>query len=628
MQRFLERMRFIRRLDIFVVKNFLTLFAGTFCISLFVVMMQFLWRYVDELIGKGLSLLILLKFLLYSGETLVPMALPLAILLASLISFGNMGERLELLSMKAAGIPLVRVLRPLIVVNLLLAGASFYFQNNIAPKSEVKLRQLLFSMRAKSPELDIPEGVFYDGIQGVNMYVEHKDKETGMLYNLIIYNLKDGVNNAHIILADSGRLVTSYDKKNLVLHLYNGEQFENLNNASVQAKNVPYRRETFVKKDFIIDFDMNFNLAEEENFKDNERTKNITHLMTSVDSLAHYYDSVGHLYYDEMRCSSHFFSNTSQARRRNFETGTVDNVAPKDLTHIENDTVVIDSIYSRLDLSTKQRVIFAAMQKTSIMQNESQYRTEVMDYGSYKIRRHWLAFWQKFTMSLSCLLFFFIGAPLGAIIRKGGLGLPVVISVIIFILYYIVDNTCMKMGRDGVWPVWIGMWVSSFVMAPVGVFFTIKSNNDSVVFNKDAYTSFFRKLWGIRPKRHITLKEVIINDPDYPIVAMILDNIINESRQYRKKHKIFHLKEILNIVFTKQRDEQIQKIESAVEYVVDALSNSRDKQILMQVNKMPVLDIYSFRFYRRIYPDLKQVIATSQLLKHRCEEIGGEKIVV
>ena len=166
-------MRFVRRLDIFVVKNFLTLFAGTFCISLFVVMMQFFWRYVDELIGKGLSVFILLKFLFYSGETLVPMALPLAILLASLISFGNMGERLELLSMKAAGIPLIRVLRPLVVVNLLLAAASFYFQNNIAPKSEVKLRQLLFSMRAKSPELDIPEGVFYDGIQGVNMYVEH-----------------------------------------------------------------------------------------------------------------------------------------------------------------------------------------------------------------------------------------------------------------------------------------------------------------------------------------------------------------------------------------------------------------------------------------------------------------------
>ena len=589
-------------------------------------MMQFLWRYVDELIGKGLSLMIMAKFFFYSGLTLVAMALPLAVLLASLISFGNMGERLELLSMKAAGIPLFRVLRPLVVVNILLAVASFFFQNNISPKSEVKLRQLLFSMRAKSPELDIPEGVFYDGIQGVNMFVERKDKETGMLYNLIIYNLKDGINNAHIILADSGRLLTSHDKKNLVLHLYNGEQFENLRNGALQAKNVPYRRETFVKKDFIIDFDMNFQLAEEENFKDNAGAKNIKHLLASVDSLTEYYDSVGRVYYDEMRCSSLFLSNTSQARRRNFETGKIDDVTPKNLVHIENDSVNIDTIFNRLDISTKQRVIYAALQKTTIMQNESAYRTDVMDWGNYNIRRHWISFWQKFTMSLSCLLFFFIGAPLGAIIRKGGLGLPVVVSVIIFILYYIVDNTCMKMGRDGVWPVWIGVWVSSFVMAPVGVFFTVKSNNDSVVFNRDAYVSFFRKLWGIRPKRHLAMKEVIINDPDYPIVAMILDNIINQSRDYRRKHKIFRLKEIINIVFTKKRDEQIQRIDSAVEYVVDALSNSRDRQILNQVNKMPVLDIYSFRFYRRIYLDLKQVIATSQLLKHRCEELGGPQL--
>ena len=619
-------MRLIRRLDIFVVKNFFTLFAGTFCVSLFIVMMQFLWRYVDELIGKGLSMMILAKFLFYSGETLVPMALPLAILLASLISFGNMGERFELLSIKAAGIPLTRTFRPLIFVNILLACASFYFQNNIAPRSEAKLRQLLFSMRAKSPELDIPEGVFYDGIQGVNMFVKHKDKETGMLYDMIIYNLKDGINNAHIILADSGRLVTSFDKKNLVLHLYNGEQFENLNGAAVQARNVPYRRETFVKKDFIIDFDMNFTLAEEETFKDNERAKDIPHLLTSVDSLSHYYDSVGHVFYDDMRCSALFFSNTSQARRRNYETGKVESIVPANLVHIDNDTIVIDSIYNRLSASVKQRVIYAAMQKTSIMKNESEYRTDVMEYGSYKIRRHWMAFWQKFTMSLSCILFFFIGAPLGAIIRKGGLGLPAVISVIIFILYYLVDNTCMKMGRDGVWPVWLGMWMSSFVMAPIGIFFTIKSNNDSVVFNKDSYIAVIRNILGIRQKRNIVLKEVIINDPDYSLIMNILDKIIAESKLYRRKYKSLRLKAILGIIFTKRRDEHIQYIDKAVEYVTDALSYSRDKQILMLVNKMPVLDIYSFRFYRRAPRDLKQVIATSLQLRNRCEELVGKEM--
>ena len=615
-------MRFIKRLDIFVVRNFLTLFAGTFCISLFVVMMQFLWRYVDELIGKGLSMMVLAQFLFYSGETLVPLALPLAILLASLISFGNMGERLELLSMKAAGIPLTRVLRPLIVVNILLALASFYFQDNIAPKSEIKLRQLLFSMKAKSPELEIPEGVFYDGIQSVNMYVGHKDKETGMLYDLIIYNLKDGTNNAHIILADSGRLETSYDKMHLLLHLWNGEQFENLNSAAVQARNVPYRRETFVAKNVLIDFDTNFNLAEEENFKDNEGAKNIEHLLTSIDSLEQYYDSVGPSFYDDMRCGPLFIVNTTMARRRNFETGLVEDLTPKDVAHIENDTLHPDTMFGRMNAAAQQRAVFSAVQKTSMLQMDTDYKGNVMRYADVQIRRHWIALWQKFTMSLSCLLFFFIGAPLGAIIRKGGLGMPVVISVIIFIFYYIINNSGMKVGREGSIPVWFGMWVSTFVMAPLGVFFTVKSNNDSVVFNRDAYVNFFRKLWGIRPKRHITKKEVIINDPDYPILADILSNIIRESKDYRRRHRLFHIREVMHLVFTKQRDPQIVHIDNALEYVVDALSNSKDRQILMQLNRMPILDIYSFRYYRRIRRDLKQVIRTGKVLQQRCEELN------
>ena len=621
-------MRFIRRLDIFVVKNFLTLFAGTFCISLFVVMMQFLWRYVDELIGKGLSIMILLKFLYYSGETLVPLALPLAILLASLISFGNMGERLELLSMKAAGIPLIRVLRPLIFVNILLAIGSFYFQNTIGPQAEIKLRQLLFSMKAKSPELEIPEGVFYDGIQSVNMYVDHKDKETGMLYGLIIYNLKDGVNNAHIILADSGVLQTSYDKMHLLLHLYNGEQFENLNNSAVQARNVPYRRETFVMKNVLIDFDTNFNLMEEENFKDNESAKNINHLLTSIDSLEIFYDSVGHTYYDDMKCGPMFIANTTMAKRRNFETGQVESLAPKDIKHVENDSINIDTLFYHMDATAQQRAVYAAIQKTAMLQMDTNYKGEVMDYGDTKIRRHWIAFWQKFTMPLSCLLFFFIGAPLGAIIRKGGLGMSVVVSVIIFIFYYIINNSGMKVGREGSIPVWFGMWVSTFIMAPLGIFFTVKSNNDSVVFNKDAYISFLRKLWGIRASRHIALKEVIINDPDYPVLAGILNNIIKESTVYRKRHRLFHLSEVLRLVFTKQREERIEHIDAAVEYVVDALSNSKDRQILLQINKMPILDIYSFRYYRRIRRDLKQVIRTSKTLKERCEELGGPPLTI
>ena len=190
-------MKLIKRLDIFILRNFLTLFAGTFCISLFVVMMQFLWKYIDELVGKGLSFDVYAKFFFYAAETLVPMALPLAILLASLISFGNIGERLELLAIKAAGISLFRTLRPLIVLNVLLSLASFHFQNKIAPEAWQKLYQMMYSIKTKSPEVEIPEGVFYDGIQNINLYVKKKNPDTGMLYDVIIYNFQDGVSRAH-----------------------------------------------------------------------------------------------------------------------------------------------------------------------------------------------------------------------------------------------------------------------------------------------------------------------------------------------------------------------------------------------------------------------------------------------
>ena len=202
-------MQLLKKLDIFILKKFITLFCGTFFICLFIFMMQFLWRYVDELIGKGLEISVLAQFFFYSALTLVPMSLPLAILLASLISFGNLGEQFELLAIKAAGISLFKTIRPLVVFVCLLGGASFYFQNVVGPKAQLSLFQLIISMKQTSPELDIPEKVFYNEISGYNLYVEKKDKETGILHGVIIYNVADGFENAHIILADSGKLEMS-----------------------------------------------------------------------------------------------------------------------------------------------------------------------------------------------------------------------------------------------------------------------------------------------------------------------------------------------------------------------------------------------------------------------------------
>ena len=234
------------------------LFMGTFFICLFIFMMQFLWKYVDEMVGKGLEMNVLAQFFFYSALTLVPASLPLAILLAALITFGNFGERFELLAMKAAGISLLKIMRPLIIFISIICCVSFYFQNVIGSKAQTKLWTLLVSMKQKSPEVDIPEGVFYDEIDGYNLYVKHKNRKTGMLYDVLIYNFEKGFENAQIIKSDSGRLEMTADKQHLYLHLYSGEQFENLKSQSMNQKNVPYRREAFVEKHAIIEFNSDF----------------------------------------------------------------------------------------------------------------------------------------------------------------------------------------------------------------------------------------------------------------------------------------------------------------------------------------------------------------------------------
>ena len=289
----------IKRLDIFIVKSFATLFIGTFFICLFIFMMQFLWRYVDELVGKGLEMSVMAQFFFYSALSLVPVSLPLAVLLASLITFGNFGERYELLAMKAAGISLIKIMRPLMVFVCFLVGISFYFQNVIAPIAQAKLGTLLISMKQKSPEVDIPEGVFYAEIPGYNLKVGHKDRKTGVLYDVLIYNLADGFENTRVIYADSGRLEMTSDKQHLYLHLYSGELFENLKSQNMSSQNVPYRRETFKEKHSIIQFDSDFNMADASIMSNQSSAKDMKMLQASIDSMVVLGDSIGRQYYQE-----------------------------------------------------------------------------------------------------------------------------------------------------------------------------------------------------------------------------------------------------------------------------------------------------------------------------------------
>ena len=598
-------MRFLKKLDLYTLRNFLVLFCGTFVICLFLVMMQFLWKYVDDLVGKGLSMDVLAKFFFYAGETLVSLALPLAILLASLISFGNMGERLELLAIKAAGISLWRMMRPLIFLMIIFTAISFHFQDVIAPKAQNRLMSLLYSIRQKSPELDIPEGVFYDGVQGMNLFVKHKDMDTGMLYGVVIYNMRDGVNNAHIILADSGRMETSADKQCLLLHLWSGEQFENLRTNALATNNVPYRRETFVRKLFLIDFDQNFEMQDAD-FSTSARTKDIDQLQAGVDSLAYVIDSTALMFYQDMQNS--VLRLPAQARKQQSEGKETQEEADngkkskrksassrsKKQTAVtiilpDSASVDLDSTYARLPLDKQLAVKQKAAQKLNTAVSDLEFRVRVMKEYRKDLRSHEIQIWQKVTLSLACLVFFFIGAPLGAIIRKGGLGLPVVVAVLIFIFYYIVNSFGENLAQAGTIPVWLGLWFSTAVLTPIGAFLTIKSNNDSVVFSMDSYRLFFHRLLGLKAKRHITRKEVIINDPDYPDIAIRWDILITDIHSYLASHATTSLHDYVDLV-RGQRDPMVTDIVIRMESLVDELSNSRSKELLAALNDLPVIE--------------------------------------
>lgn len=630
-------MKFIKKIDIFVFKAYSLLFVGTFFICLFIFMMQFMWRYVDELIGKGLTLDVLAHFFYYAGLTLIPMSLPLAILLASLITFGNLGERFELLSMKAAGIPLIRILQPIIIFNILLCIGSFYFQNVTGPEAQKKFYTLIYSMKQKSPELEIPEGIFYSEIPGYNIFVEKKGKENGMLYGVMIYSTTDGYEDAQIVLADSAELKTTADEKHLMLTMYAGERFRNMQaQGNMMARaNVPYMRETFIQETDLIPFDNNFNMMDANVFSGSAQTKNLREIETGLDSLAHKSDSIG-------RSLFAYLQNTTYRRKVN--------IASQDSAKIARKTLNFDTLYSQLTVSQQQSILRNAMQKSTVATNEYEFRGLISKDIDQSTRTHWVEWHKKFTLSLACLFFFFIGAPLGAIIRKGGLGVPVVISVTIFIFYYIINVSGEKMAKSGEWVPWFGEWLSSMVLCPIGIFLTYKANKDSAVFNIEAYINVIRKILGLRISRHIARKEVIIHDPDYPVVKTELMALSQEWQAYAQKSRLRLPPNYLHIFFHNIDDHEVISLSRKMENLITILSNSRDAAILDALNKLPIVSTHAhtrpfhnykwnmvlgiifpvgiffyFRIWRyrlRLYKDIQQIKKYSAFIAERIKKIS------
>ena len=631
----------IKKLDWYVLKKFLLVFAGAFFVVLFVFMMQFTWRYVDDLIGKGLSFDILAKFYWYMAQTLVRDSLPLSVLLASLITFGNMGESFELLAMKAAGIPLIRIMRPLAIFAAFLTGTSFYFQNFTSPDAQTNMRTLLFSMKEQSPAVEIPEGVFYNGVPNINIYVQRKNTLTGMLYQTIIYKTDQGFDRAQIVLADSARLEVTRDKMHLRLELWNGEQFESLESSGGAATQMmqngahePFDRETFRFKTLLIDFDSNFNLMDKSLIAGMPTAKNMKQIQQSVDSMNAELDSVGRQYYKDA-CVTYY---------RRPQLPAKDSVALLNLLRSRQgqSTLAFDTIVAHADPQKLQMARQIALSSVKSVSADLEWKAMGADQEQRSLLGHEVEWHNKITYSLACLLFFFVGAPLGAIIRKGGLGMPTVISVAIFIVWYIIYTSGMKMARDGNINMVLGMWISTMVIAPFSVFFTYKANKDSVVFNIDAYKHFFVRLFGLRTSRHIFRKEVIIDEPRLDKLPAEIETLISACKAYNEKTKLLRAPSYVNIFFHHVPDRVAEQIDEQMERIVEELSNSRNRVVLEVLNRYPILYTHAhtspfdkkwanvaaglfvplgivlwfriWRFRLRLYRDMRVIVRTSEQL--------------
>ncbi len=543
-------------------------------------MMQFLWRFIDDLIGKGLSMEIMAQFFWYMALMLVPQALPLAILLSSLITFGNLGESSELTAIKAAGISLMQSFRSLILITVFICLGSFYFQNNIGPMANMKLAQLLISMKQKSPELEIPEGVFYDGIPNTNLYVQKKNMKTGKLYGIMIYRMTQSYEDAAIILADSGMLQSTADKKHLLLRLWSGEWFENMQAQQLAGSAaVPYRRETFVSKHIVLDFDGDFNIADAASLSNNARGKSLAQISNDIDSLNHTYDSIGRAFYDD---SKYAYYVTHKLSKRDSMLAVKKGMSQ---------ALDLDKLLDKQKAENKRQIFTDALGRVQRVAGDLEFKSLITKDNERVIRQHQIEAINKFTLALQCLIFFFIGAPLGAIIRKGGLGVPVIVSVLVFIVYYILDNSGYRMARLGVWAVWFGRGLAPALLTPVAIFVTYKAYNDSMVFNADMWRTVIMRALGLRTKRHISRKEVIINEPDYVADNAMLLNINEAITTYSREHRLVSPPNVIKVFFKYQPDNEIERINGELEQVIENLSNTRDKQVLHLLNRFPILAV-------------------------------------
>ena len=517
--------------DKYILRTFIPLFVMSFAVCWFIVVMQFLWRYIDELVGKGLSGFMLLKIIFYAALSFIPMSLPLGILLASLMTLGNLGERLELLALKASGIRLYRIIRPIMLLVLAMACGLFYFQNDLMIRAQVRMWTLVITAKYAAPEMEITPGVFYTGIPGYSLYAKDRDAGTGLMHRMMVYDMSRGYLNPRIIRADSGRLVMDKSKKFLVLKLYQGQSFENIQTQSYNTSTdaVPYMLPHFDYSETFIPFDANIKMQDEGELSSMYVGKNLHQLQRSIDSIRPILDSTRLSYAQVVGASlmeSHY--GTSSYAYQDSATRAQEQVR---LAHLEQQTRHSKAEDASLTFTPQDslQAISMARDKADRVKEEASLYIDTDDAQFYQFRTLHQEWHRKFTFPVSCLIFALIGSSLGAIVRRGGIGMPIIISIFFFVVYFIIDSFGTNMLRNESIPIWLGMWLSNIVLFPVGIFLAYKANQDSSALNVEVYVIFFRKLFGFRGVRKVEYQELIIEEANYKAGALAVAQALKHT---------------------------------------------------------------------------------------------------
>lgn len=462
----------LKKIDVFIIKSYVGPLLLTFFVTTFLLLMQFLWKYIDDMVGKGLEWSVILELLFYASMGLLQMSLPLAILCASIFIYGSLGETNELIAIKAAGISLSRIMRPLIYINILVAFLAIIYSNNILPYSNLRLWSLMYDIRNQRPELNIKEGVFFDGIEQVRIKISSKDPETNMMYDIMIYDHRSNYGNTNVTLADSASMTVTKNKQYLLLSLYNGKRYEDVIEGAdykyVRLKK-PFREEYFSKQQVLFELEsFAFNRTDMDLFKHNSQMQNISQLITTLDSLEL------SLNYRNDRAFLHFYNYNIYKSLSKTNKGKI---------------VAIDTVYSSLNNSYKLQAVsralnYARASESFLTSAVDDKVTQNISLNNHKIELH-----KKFNLAFACFIMFFVGAPFGALVRKGGLGVPVIFSFIFYLIYYILSMIGEKSVKSGEIPAIEGMWYPTAIIFVIGTYFTFMATKDKIIGNPKYFFS-------------------------------------------------------------------------------------------------------------------------------------------